>query len=916
LIGPLCSKSTIRLFVSSTFRDLERERETLRREVFPIVRQACEERGFSFFEVDLRWGVTREEADAGQVLSICLEEIDRCRPFVLGLVGTRYGWIDPQALPTLQTNDRFSTLTPYADCSVTELELRYAILNRPPGTPAPVALLYRRPQRSGSADNGSADQTAKIAALVEALEQFGVSAHYTEEDLASFAERVRADLLAMIRPRLPERPATAGERARQDTYDLAEALGHRFVSSPAFEVLVDMVRRRSDRIAVIGPPGCGKSMLAAALVRHAGQGAFPGTNMVAALNPAGVREAVDALDSIGIQLASPKTTNLTRNGPATDQRRPDFGSTLATAGERGHVLAVIDGVDDRNLSTLQLPAWLPGPVSGATIVATLRADPSDREKFRRHGWQVIVMGTLTHTETTELSRRYFAPLGRRLDAKQLEAIAARPRLPIETAMILEELRCVTRFEDLDAAIARLADISHIDALLDLALDRVCGEHGKPIEDVLVALALAPDGLAETVLRSVAGEPGVPLPALQFELIRRAIDGLAAVNADRHALRSSLFSEHILRRLLPRGATAARNQIIRRLAANPEAPGAAEEMLRQMLILRDWQALAAALTERHVFDPMARRAGQQLRACWRRLQEADFSRGPSIYVSWVGSDPPRRVAEAAVLAQDLGDSLTAQALAEDAARRACGHDPKAFVVATLVCAGLAEARGDFDAATALLTAIDAEATAVPDARIVAAVRRARIVLVRSGPEVARHNLRAAEAALAQTTDERLHMSIRAMQGSIALNHGDHRGARAAFEELLRAGDRVGDLSMLGAAYAGLAKVQRARGKLDSAADLAEHARRISQVAGDDNVLQDSLGIAAKVAIERGELDSANRLIRLRRALTARIGDVIGEIESDADLARLYASLGDYGEAECTMAGVKERAHRFGLAALIR
>src|SRR5262245_10677549 len=95
--------AAVRLFVSSTFRDMERERETLRREVFPLVRRACEERGASFFEIDLRWGVTCEEAESGRVLSICLDEIDRCRPFVLGLIGGRYGWIDPKAAEVLKS---------------------------------------------------------------------------------------------------------------------------------------------------------------------------------------------------------------------------------------------------------------------------------------------------------------------------------------------------------------------------------------------------------------------------------------------------------------------------------------------------------------------------------------------------------------------------------------------------------------------------------------------------------------------------------------------------------------------------------------------------------------------------------------------------------------------------------------------
>src|SRR4051812_37779855 len=59
---------TIRLFVSSTFVDMQEERRTLQEDVFPIVRRFLWERGINFVYVDLRWGVTREEVERGDVL--------------------------------------------------------------------------------------------------------------------------------------------------------------------------------------------------------------------------------------------------------------------------------------------------------------------------------------------------------------------------------------------------------------------------------------------------------------------------------------------------------------------------------------------------------------------------------------------------------------------------------------------------------------------------------------------------------------------------------------------------------------------------------------------------------------------------------------------------------------------------------
>jgi hypothetical protein len=51
-------------------------------------------------DVDLRWGVTQEQTDNDQALDICLKQIDECRPFFLGILGERYGWVTSACLAT------------------------------------------------------------------------------------------------------------------------------------------------------------------------------------------------------------------------------------------------------------------------------------------------------------------------------------------------------------------------------------------------------------------------------------------------------------------------------------------------------------------------------------------------------------------------------------------------------------------------------------------------------------------------------------------------------------------------------------------------------------------------------------------------------------------------------------------------
>lgn len=121
----------IRVFISSTFRDMMWERDLLVKEVFPALRRICAKRFVTFTEADLRWGITEEQAAEGQVLPLCLAEIDRSRPYFVGLLGERYGWI-PDEIPADLIKDA-PWLAEHIEGrkSVTELEILHGVLNDP-----------------------------------------------------------------------------------------------------------------------------------------------------------------------------------------------------------------------------------------------------------------------------------------------------------------------------------------------------------------------------------------------------------------------------------------------------------------------------------------------------------------------------------------------------------------------------------------------------------------------------------------------------------------------------------------------------------------------------------------------------------------------------------------------------------------
>lgn len=120
----------IRIFVSSTFRDLIQERKWLRNEIIPILKNYAASIGIHVCLIDLSWGITTEEAYSKKVLERCLREIDKSRPFFLGIIGANYGWVPEEkdiCMSTLFTFPFVKDLLVLRK-SITEMEMIYGAL--------------------------------------------------------------------------------------------------------------------------------------------------------------------------------------------------------------------------------------------------------------------------------------------------------------------------------------------------------------------------------------------------------------------------------------------------------------------------------------------------------------------------------------------------------------------------------------------------------------------------------------------------------------------------------------------------------------------------------------------------------------------------------------------------------------------
>jgi len=132
------------VFISSTFNDMHGERDYLVKQVFPQLQEWCERRKLRLVDIDLRWGVTEQDALYNKnAMKVCLDRIDECRPFFLCFLGQRRGWVPKEDEISQETFELFPELRSFAGkTSITEIEILHALINplhqgkpRDPGKP-------------------------------------------------------------------------------------------------------------------------------------------------------------------------------------------------------------------------------------------------------------------------------------------------------------------------------------------------------------------------------------------------------------------------------------------------------------------------------------------------------------------------------------------------------------------------------------------------------------------------------------------------------------------------------------------------------------------------------------------------------------------------------------------------------------
>ncbi|KAF0185691.1 MAG: tetratricopeptide repeat domain containing protein [Caulobacteraceae bacterium] len=478
---------SVRVFVSSTFLDMQTERNELVTKTFPALRAKYRARGVELFEVDLRWGITREQQERGETLPTLLAEIDRCRPYFIGLLGDRYGWVPPAAALTDKLKADYPVLAEAQGTSVTALEIMHGVLSDPE-TAARACFFERDPNWNWRATLNDADRAAATAEPEAARAKLGDLKAYIGRTSrveayarpAEIGPKVAAALDALLEARFPEADAP-GAFEQTARLHRAYARERRRLHVGADGYMRDLNRWMETKDAapllITGASGSGKSTLVANWI-NAWRKAHPshivfehylGASPDSADPMQIMRRLWEHLNhATGESVALPGDgAELMDVSAALAQRLAQARVSAKRSGSR--MLIALDGLD--KLSSEQNLRWLPIAPGVHWLASSL---PSEAETAARaRGFEPLDVKPLVEQERRDLIAGTLKRWRRKLEPQHIARIlqpaaAELAGSPLYLKTVLEELRVSA---DNARLAERLEDYSEARDMADL-FDRV------------------------------------------------------------------------------------------------------------------------------------------------------------------------------------------------------------------------------------------------------------------------------------------------------------------------------------------------------------------------------------------------------------------------------------------------------------
>ena len=692
----MLNQRTIRLFLSSTFRDFGEERDLLVKRVFPALRAKLKDRFVELVDVDLRWGITAEEAERGEVLPICLSEIDRARPYFIGMLGERYGWVPPPDGYAADLLERQPWLKKHqGGKSVTELEILHGVLNN--RSMKGRAFFYFRTPAYAWAKGGdylpSSEDRARQTELKRRIRERGLPVvSYTNPE--ALAKRIERDLWKLLNAEFPasEVPdAYERERLRHEAY--AAPKRRLYLGGERYQAAIaKLLETEEPRIMIEGVSGGGKSALLANFFeayskrhhRYVVHEHYLGASADAANPHALVRRLIEIIQ---------RSTDSREEIPTDPHKLMDslpMWLATASAWARKHRKRFIFVLDSLNSLTDQQdlrwwPAFLPRGITfivsclpGPVLVALKgKAEPLPGED-KPPKWQAVKVQPLTKPQSATLLKTYLARFNKKLPQKMVKQVQSHTLStnPLFLRTLAEELRLFGVHEELQKRLDHYLTSETIDDLFERVLERVeqdCGK--KQVKAAMTAVWASRSGLTEKEILGIAQLTPVVWARMRHMLDESLLETNGRITFAHDYLRIAVKDRYLA--VVAKQARAHRH-LAQWFQARPVDARRAEEEPYQWMHAYDCIKLQRCLTDREMFLVIRQKLGTQaLLSYWIFLET---QRGVDTALTyrractrWAGAREDSALAESiAELARFLIDTGRiggpALVLAEEAVRR--------------------------------------------------------------------------------------------------------------------------------------------------------------------------------------------------------------------------------------------------------